>query len=103
MAKERYAKMTTVYHTDEDGNIIVLFDTRWRFPETLGYTPDDPQYKDLQRMWERATGCRVADHEDQALEKLEQKGSLEIEKLEQRGRGKEGGECRVTNCRERGG
>jgi len=59
MAKERYAKMTTVYHTDEDGNMIVLFDTRWRFPETLGYTPDDSEYKDLQRMWERATGKTI--------------------------------------------
>jgi len=48
--------MTTVYDTDADGNIIVVFDTRWRFPETLGFSPDDPEYKQLQRMWETSTG-----------------------------------------------
>ena len=47
--------MATVYDTDENGNIIVVFDSRWRFPETLGFSPDDPEYKQLQRMWENAT------------------------------------------------
>ena len=51
--------MTTVYDTEEDGNIIVVFDTRWRFPETLGYSPDDPEYKQLQSMWETSTGKRI--------------------------------------------
>ena len=51
--------MTTVYDTDEDGNIIVVFDTRWRFPETLGFSPDDPEYRQLQRMWQKATGKRI--------------------------------------------
>ena len=51
--------MTTVYDTDEDGNIIVVFDSRWRFPETLGFSPDDPEYGELQRMWETSTGKRI--------------------------------------------
>ena len=61
--------MTTVYDADDDGNIIVVFDSRWRFPELLGYSPDDPEYKALQRMWEKATGKKIP----QALKKLEQK------------------------------
>ncbi len=51
--------MTTIYDTDDDGNIIVVFDSRWRFPELLGYSVDDPQYKALQRMWEERTGRRI--------------------------------------------
>ena len=51
--------MTTVYDTDEDGNIIVVFDSRWRFPEILGFSPDDPEYACLQRMWEERTGKRI--------------------------------------------
>ena len=53
--------MTTVYDTDEDGNVTVIFDSRWRFPELLGYFRDDPQYAALQRMWEKATGRKIAD------------------------------------------
>jgi len=45
----------TIYSTDDEGNIIVIFDSRWRFPELLGYSPDDPRYKALQRLWEQAT------------------------------------------------
>jgi hypothetical protein len=52
--------MTTVYDTDKEGNIIVVFDSRWRFPELLGYSPNDPQYRALQRMWEKATGKRIS-------------------------------------------
>ena len=51
--------MTTIYDTDEEGNIIVVFDSRWRFPELLGYSPDDPQYEALQRIWESATGKKI--------------------------------------------
>ena len=51
----------TIYSTDKDGNIIVVFDSRWRFPELLGYSPDDPEYKALQRMWERATGKKISE------------------------------------------
>ena len=55
--------MTVIYDADDDGNIIVIFDTRWRFPEILGYSPDDPQYKALQRMWEEATGRKIEEDE----------------------------------------
>ena len=41
----------TIYSEDKDGNIIVIFDSRWQFPETLGYKPEDPQYKLLQKLW----------------------------------------------------
>ena len=48
--------MTTIYDTDDEGNIIVVFDSRWQFPELLGFSLDDPEYKSLQRMWEERTG-----------------------------------------------
>ena len=51
--------MTTIYDTDDDGNIIVVFDSRWQFPEILGFRPDDPEYACLQRMWEERTGKRI--------------------------------------------
>jgi hypothetical protein len=37
----------------------VMFDSRWRFPELLGYSVDDPQYAALQQMWEKATGRKI--------------------------------------------
>ena len=46
----------TIYSTTEDGEIIILFDSRWKHPETLGYKPEDPQYKLLRKLWEEATG-----------------------------------------------
>jgi len=49
----------TIYDTDESGNIIVTYDSRWRYPETLGYKPTDPEYAELQKLWERATGKTV--------------------------------------------
>ena len=45
-----------IYGTDENGNIIVIFDSRWKYPELLGYKPEDHEYKVLQELWERATG-----------------------------------------------
>ena len=57
--RESDENMTTIYDMDKDGNMIVVLDTRWRFPETLGYTPDDPEYKSLQRMWQKATGKTI--------------------------------------------
>lgn len=56
--------MTTIYDTDDEGNIIVVFDTRWRFPELLGFSPEDPQYSALQRMWEEATGREIEEDDD---------------------------------------
>ena len=49
----------TIYDLDESGNIIVVFDSRWRYPETLGYKPTDPEYAELQRLWEKATGDTI--------------------------------------------
>lgn len=46
----------TIYDTDESENIIVAYDSRWRHPETLGYKPIDPEYAELQKQWEEATG-----------------------------------------------
>ncbi len=57
--REGDGTMTTIYDTDEDGNIIVVFDSRWKFPELLGFSPDDPEYEALQRMWEEQTGKQV--------------------------------------------
>jgi len=48
-----------IIDTDKDGNIIIIFDSRWRFPELLGYSPDDPQYKALQELWEQVTGRKI--------------------------------------------
>ena len=63
-----------IYDTDEDGNIIVIFDTRWRFPETLGYSPKDPQYKALQQLWEKATGKIVGKRESEKMRKSSEGG-----------------------------
>ncbi len=49
----------TIYSADEKGNIIVVFDSRWRYPELLGYSPDDPQYAALQELWEQITGKKI--------------------------------------------
>ena len=49
----------TVYDTDDEGNIIVIYDSRWRYPETLGYKPTDPEYAMLQGLWEKATGRKI--------------------------------------------
>lgn len=53
----------TIYDTDEQGNIIVIYDSRWRYPETLGYKPSDPEYSMLQKLWEKTTGRKISDEE----------------------------------------
>jgi len=58
----------TIYGTYEDGEIIITFDSRWQNPETLGYKPEDPEYKLLRRLWEEATGETASD-KDMADEK----------------------------------
>jgi len=62
----------TIYDTTEDGEIIILFDSRWENPETLGYKPSDPEYKLLRRLWEEATGENNSENEtaDEATEVL---------------------------------
>jgi len=51
--EERWWCNAIIYDTDDDGNTVVIFDSRWR--------------------------CRVADYEDQALEKLERREKKENE------------------------
>lgn len=51
-----------IYSTNENGKITVIFDSRWRFPELLGYSPDDPEYSVLQRLWEKATGEKITNN-----------------------------------------
>lgn len=46
----------TIYSTDSEGNVTILYDSRWQFPEILGYKPSDPEYTELQKLWEEATG-----------------------------------------------
>ncbi len=46
----------TIYDTNDDGEIIIVFDSRWQNPEVFGYKPEDPQYKLLRKLWEEAVG-----------------------------------------------
>ena len=41
--------------TDDDGMIVIIYDSRWAHPEVLGYRPTDPQYKCLREMWRKVT------------------------------------------------
>lgn len=59
----------TICDTTEDGEIIILFDSRWQFPELLGYKPEDPQYKLLRKLWEEAT--KVTDDEEPTIKESE--------------------------------
>jgi hypothetical protein len=52
-----------IYSTDENGEITVVFDSRWKFPELLGYKPEDPMYKVLQGLWEQTTGKKINDND----------------------------------------
>ena len=49
---------------DEDGNPVILFDTRWAHPETLGYKPADPQYHALRELHRRIVGTKAKKEED---------------------------------------
>gem|GEM_PF-3957321 len=51
--------------------------SRWRFPEILGYSPEDPQYKALQRMWEQATGKKIPRDSESESGNMNQKESDE--------------------------
>lgn len=54
--------MVTIYDQDKDGNRFVVYDSRWRYPELLGYTKEKhpEEYRALQELWERATGRRIS-------------------------------------------
>lgn len=45
--------------SNDDGDPIILYDSRWRDPSVLGYKPDDPQYRMLQELYEAITGKNV--------------------------------------------
>ena len=49
----------TLYGRDEEGRTIIIFGSRWRFPELVGFSPGEPIYRELQRMWEEYTGRRI--------------------------------------------
>ena len=51
-----------IYGADSDGNITVIFDSRWKYPELLGYKPEDPMYKVLQGLWEQTTGKKITNN-----------------------------------------
>lgn len=53
----------TIYDEDESSNIIVLYDSRWRYPETLGFRKSDPEYAKLQSLWEQVTGKTIPEEE----------------------------------------
>ena len=55
--------LVTIYSEDKDGNIIITFDSRWQYPELLGYKPDDPEYKLLRSLWKQAMREDVLDKE----------------------------------------
>ena len=38
---------------DDEDTPIVLFDSRWAYPELLGYEPKDPQYKSLRKLYKK--------------------------------------------------
>ena len=59
---EKYAM--TIYDTDDEGNIIVIYDSRWRYPETLGLKPTDPEYTELQALWEKTTGEKIPERRE---------------------------------------
>ena len=67
----------TIYDTDEAGNITVLYDSRWRYPETLGYKPGEPEYSMLQRLWEEVTGKRIPKEDEADEESSERKWKTE--------------------------
>ena len=55
--------MVTIYDCDRDGKVIVIYDSRWRYPEMLGYEKDTREYRAMQEMWENATGKRISPEE----------------------------------------
>lgn len=54
----------TIYDTNKDGEITILYDSRWEFPEVFGYKPEDPEYKLLRGLWEEATGRKAQEGSD---------------------------------------
>ena len=57
----------TIYGEGPNGERIVEYDSRWRYPHLLGFKPHEPIYADLQAMWEEATGKTIPPHEKPGL------------------------------------
>ena len=53
-----------IIDTDDDGQIVILYDSRWQYPEVFGYKPTDPQYKCLRECWLKATQQAEEDRDD---------------------------------------
>ena len=60
--------MVTIYDYDGNGNRIVFYDSRWRFPELLGYEKDTKEYRALQERWKSATGKNISAEEADKVE-----------------------------------
>ena len=43
-----------IYGEDENGNMIVLYDSRWQHPELLGYEKGTEEYEGLRNLWEES-------------------------------------------------
>jgi len=43
----------------DNGEMVEVFNSKWRYPDTLGYTKDDPQWAKLQRLYMEYTGSRI--------------------------------------------
>ena len=50
-----------IYDTDEEGNIIILYDSRWQHPELLGHKKDSEEYKSLRKLWEERSMGRASE------------------------------------------
>lgn len=53
----------TIYDYDENGEMFIEYDSRWRFPQLLGFHPEEPIYQELQEMWEEYTGKTIPEEE----------------------------------------
>jgi hypothetical protein len=42
---------------------MVVYDSRWQFPELLGYKPEDPQYDMLKELYRRVTNGKAGSEE----------------------------------------
>jgi len=50
--------------SDEDGNPVILYDSRWQYPDLLGYSPSDPMYHALRELHRRITGAKAKKEKD---------------------------------------
>jgi len=58
----------------EEGDGETIYDSRWQFPELLGYKPEHPQYGFLRKLWEEAVG-----EDNRHLQEIRKEGNREPE------------------------